>query len=263
MKHASDDELILYFYGESRRAGAIDRHLGECADCAALYREIAGPLALASPPDTPHRDEHYGEEVWQRIQHNLPDQDHQAGWLAWLQSHPGRRVMLATAASAAIVVAAFGAGHVWTPGARHPAAHDAADTGASDSARLESIERVRLAAIGDHLDQSERVLLDVTNAEGSPVDVSAQQASAASLVDANRFFRDAASAAGDEQVATVLDDLERSLLDIVHGPSKLTPAELDRALVRLAAATLLFKVRVLSEELHERELTPVKPRTSL
>jgi hypothetical protein len=263
MKHANDDELILYFYGESRRAGAIDRHLGECAECAALYREIAGTLALASPPETPARDEHYGEEVWQRIRYDLPDQDHQAGWLAWLQSHPGRSVMLATAASAAIVVAAFATGDVWRSGARPPAAHSVADTGASESAGLASIERVRLAAIGDHLDQSERVLLDMSNAEGSPVDVSAQQATAASLVDANRFYREAASAAGDEEVANVLDDLERSLLDIVHGPSRLTPAELDRALVRLDAATLLFKVRVLSDELHEREITPVKPRTTL
>ena len=175
--------------------------------------------------------------------------------------------MLATAASAAIVVAAFATGDVWRSGAHPPVAHSVADTGASESARLESIERVRLAAIGDHLDQeSEREIAPrhVERRGALPVDVSAQQATAASLaVDANRFYRDAATAAGDEEIANVLDDLERSLLDIVHGPSKLTPAELNRALVRLDAATLLFKVRVLSDELHEREITPVKPRTTL
>src|SRR5579862_2903541 len=145
MKHANDDELILYFYGESRpgAAGKIDRHLGECAECAALYREIAGTLALASPPETPARDENYGEEVWQRIRYDLPDQDHQIGWLAWLQIHPGRSVM---PAAAAIVVAVFATGDVWRSGARPQAAHSVADTGASESVRLESIERVRLAA---------------------------------------------------------------------------------------------------------------------
>jgi len=107
------------------------------------------------------------------------------------------------------------------------------------------------------------VLLDVVNAEGSPVDVSSQQVWAATLVDSNRFYRDAATRAGDEEVASLLDDLERSLLDLVHGPSRLTPAELDEALVRLDAATLLFKVRVLSDELHEREIAPARIRKTL
>ena len=51
----------------------------------------------------------------------------------------------------------------------------------------------------------------------------------------------------------MLDELERSLLEIVHGPSTLTPAELQALRVRLDAAALLFKVRVLHDELRGRE----------
>jgi hypothetical protein len=257
MAHISEDDLILYFYGERGRAGGpgkIDRHLEECPECSALYRDIAGTLALIDAPDTPARDERYAADVWQRIRYELPDQEH-VGWLAWLRWN---RVALAGAA-AALLVAAFGAGRAWPrPDGARPAASDAAATGVGVTG-LDPSGRVRLAAIGDHLEQSERVLLDVVNAQGSPVDVSAQQIWAAALVDSNRFYRDAAASAGDADVANLLDDLERSLLDIVHGPSKLTPAQLDETLVRLDAATLLFKVRVLSDELHERELAPVKP----
>ena len=254
MKHLTEDELILYFYGETRRAGQIDQHLGECAECSAAYRDIAGTLALVATPDTPARGEHYGEEVWQRIRQQLPEQEH-VGWFAWMNWH---RSALAVAAAALIIVA--GAGRAWTT--RRPAAVAPAAV-AADTTPADVSERVRLAALGDHLDQSERVLLDVTNAQGKSIDVSAEQAWAASLIDANRLYRDAARHAGDDDVASLLDELERGLLDIVHGPSKLTAAELQRSLVRLDAATLLFKIRVLSDELRERELAPAKPRTTL
>ncbi len=121
-------------------------------------------------------------------------------------------------------------------------------------------ERVRLAAIGDHLDRSERVLLDLMNADGDRIDLSSEQQWASDLIDANRLYRDASARDGDEMVAGVLDDLERTLLEIVHGPTAPTRAQLDDVRARLDAAALLFKVRVLASELHEREVAPVHPR---
>jgi len=104
------------------------------------------------------------------------------------------------------------------------------------------------------------MLLDLANADGPAIDVSLQQAWAADLIDANRLFREAAVQAGDAGLATLLEDLERSLLDIVHAPSTLTPAQLDDVRTRLDAASLVFKVRVLSGELRERETAPPAPR---
>ena len=57
--------------------------------------------------------------------------------------------------------------------------------------------------------------------------------------------------------------VERNLLDIVHGPSTLTPADLEQLRVRLDAAALLFKVRVLHDELRERETAPASPRKTI
>ena len=54
----------------------------------------------------------------------------------------------------------------------------------------------------------------------------------------------------------MLDELERSLLEIVHTPSRATAAHLEEIRRRIDAASLLFKVRVLGDELRQREAMP-------
>jgi hypothetical protein len=256
MTHCTEDELILYFYGEHRRRLRVERHLADCAACRTAYGDLSASLALVGGQDAPECGDQYGLEVWQRIRHRLPEQD-APWWAVWARPH---RFALAGAV-AVVVLAAFVAGRAW-PALDRPA--PAATTTAADAGR-EAGERVRLAAVGDHLEQSERVLLEFVNASGTadkPADVSAQQQGAADLIVANRFYRDASTRAGDETVAALLDELERNLLEIVHGPATLTAAELDGIRIRLDAAALLFKVRVLAGELRERELAPLTPRTT-
>jgi hypothetical protein len=256
MAHYSEDDLILYYYGEGHRRADIERHLDACGSCAAGYRQIAGTLSMITAPETPDRNDRYGLEVWQRIRHQLPEQD-PAWWPAWLRWD---RLAFATVAAAVciVVVAAFVAGRLsQRQGLLRPTI-TTADTVASDAGT-----RVRMAVIGDHLERSERVLLDVMNASGARgahIDVSDAQAWAADLIDDNRMYREAAARAGDTMIADVLDDLERNLLEIVHGPSALTPAQLEQVRVRLDAAALLFKVRVLHDELREREAAPASSR---
>ena len=246
MRHYTEDELILYHYGEARRRERIDDHLATCDACAGAYREIRDSLAAIGGLDTPERDDRYGLEVWQRVRHDLPIQD-PPWWTAWYRPSLAAGVTM-------LVVAAFVAGRYW-PEVSPPAPAPQTGTTPTDAG-----ERVRSAAIGDHLEESERVLLDLVNSGGDSVDVSGQQAWAADLVDANRLYRDAAERAGDDTVAGVLDELERSLLEIVHGPSTMTTAQLEAVRARLDAAALLFKVRVLSDELREREAAPSQPR---
>ena len=54
----------------------------------------------------------------------------------------------------------------------------------------------------------------------------------------------------------MLDELERGLLEIVHSPSPISAAELNQIRSRIDAAALLFKVRVLGDELRQRERAP-------
>ena len=254
MTHYTDEDLILYYYGEGRgRTRAdVERHLESCGTCAAAYQELAQTLQLIAGAEVPERSEAYPTEVWQRIRARLPEQE--APW--WHQWFEWRLVATATAV-AALVVAAFVAGRWSPPGAP---AEPAAPTAMVKVDPYDDGARVRLAATGDHLERSERVLLDLVNAEGATVDLTDEQTWAADLINSNRLYREAATRAGDTLVANVLDELERSLLEIVHGPSTAMPAELDAVRARVDAAALLFKVRILADELHEREVAPVQPR---
>src|SRR2546425_10798196 len=145
MPHYSEDDLILYYYGEGRRRAGIERHLEACGPCAAAYRQIAGTLSLVTAPETPERDDRYGLEVWQRIRHQLPEQE-TAWWPAWLRWD---RLAGAGAAAAlcAIIIAAFVAGRFWPR-------QDLTVTKTVDTP-TDAGTRVRMAAISDHLERSE------------------------------------------------------------------------------------------------------------
>jgi hypothetical protein len=105
------------------------------------------------------------------------------------------------------------------------------------------------------------VLTDIMNAPRG--DISAEQRWADDLLDASRLYRQDAVDAGEQSVAAVLDDLERSLLEIVNSPSKISAADLEQIRRRIDTAALLFKVRVMSHELRQREQAPTTlPRTS-
>ena len=264
MTHYAEDDLILYSYGDdaaslraARRRADIERHLDECASCMATYRSIAQTLALVAAPEPPERSDQYGLEVWQRIRHRLPERE-APWWMTWLRWD---RLVLVSAA-AVLLIAAFVAGRVW-PRRAVPAATTAVATPSSGSA-TDARQRILLTSVADHLDRSERVLTDIMNAPASR-NISVEQQWADDLLATSRLYRQDAVDAGEQSVAAVLDELERSLLEIVHSPSQISAADLDQIRRRIDAAALLFKVRVMSDELRQREGAPAdanRPRSS-
>ena len=96
-------------------------------------------------------------------------------------------------------------------------------------------------------------------------DISSAQGWADDLLTTSRLYRQDALEAGEQSVATVLDDLERSLLEIVHSPSRISAADLEQIRRRIDAAALLFKVRVMSDQLRDRESRPgaASPQTPI
>jgi hypothetical protein len=257
-QHYPEDDLILYYYGEGRRRADIERHLDKCGTCSAAYREIADTLKMIAAPEVPERGEQYGLEVWQRIRHQLPEQD-SPWWMAWFRRD---RLVLA-AAAASLVLAAFVAGRFWPrqPGDAAPPVTTQARAGASNTTALR--QRVVLTSVADHLDRSERWLTDIMN--GPQSDISTAQRWAEDLLTTSRLYRQDAVDVGEQSVADVLDEIERSLMEIVHSPAQISAADLDQIRRRIDAAALLFKVRVMSDELRQREGVPdagSRPQTS-
>jgi hypothetical protein len=158
-------------------------------------------------------------------------------------------------AFAGLMVAAFVAGRLYP---RHtPAQMAAADT--------QTGERVLLVAVGDYLERSQMVLIELTNAnpKGS-MDISNEQARAGDLVTETRLYRQTAERTGDTSITGVLDELERVLVDITHAPSKISPDQLDELRQRLEAEGILFKIRVLGSNVRNQEVPNTQaPRRTL
>lgn len=251
--HYSEEDLILYYYEERARRADIQAHLDSCDTCAAAYCALSATLRSIETPEAPERGDQYGLEVWQRIRHRLPEQE-MPWWSAWFRAE--RLSMAAT--FAVLLVAAFVAGRWWssvgTPAPAASIATNATPHGGSTAAPdgNAASQRILLTSVAEHLDRSERVLTEIMNTPVG-VDISAEQRWAEDLVAASRLYRQDATDAGEHSVAFVLDDLERSLLEIVHSPSKATAAQLDQLRRGINAASLLFKVRVLGDELRQRE----------
>lgn len=241
MTHCSDEELLLEYYGEE---SGSDAHLSSCGECAARYRELKALLdeVTLEPPD---RDDRYGLEVWQAIRHRLPARE--TGWRGLLTPRWG----LAAAAAVLLLAVGFSAGRLWPPPEQTTPPTTIAANISTAAADDESRRRVALLDMNDHFDRSDGVLAEVMNAAG-PRDLSAERLRAADLVAASRLYRQNAVAMNEPALAAVLEDVERVLLDIVHQPPQATAADLDEIRRRIDSAGLLFKVRVMTNELQHR-----------
>ena len=252
MTHASDDDLILTYYGET---AAQDEHLAECADCTARYRDLRAALELAAADEIPARGEHYGLEVWQRIRHRLPEP--RPRWYSIL----GRWQLAALGAAAAVlIIVGFAVGRLSTPAESQATVATAPEPGVDEATK----RRVLILSVADHLERSERVLTDIVNASAG-ADISTEQQWADDLLAASRLYRQDAIETREMSIAALLDELERTLLEIVHRPSLATAEDLDEIRRRVDSLALLFKVRVMSGELRdlgEPAATPTITRTS-
>jgi hypothetical protein len=239
MTHCSDDDLVLHYYGEDERPRV---HLAACPECALRYHALTSVLQAVTAIDVPERSDQYGLEVWQRIRHRLPAP---ASWWHGLWTW-----QWAAAAACAVMLMAVGftAGRFWPLTSSPEMAAVSRSVWDDEQGR----RRVLLLTVADHLDQSDRVLTDVVNAPGG-IDISGEQAWAVDLVAASRLYRQEAIETNETSLAAMLDELERTLLDIVHRPSRVTDADVSEIRRRIDSAALLFKVRVMSTEL--RELT--------
>jgi hypothetical protein len=261
MNHLTEELLVDLRYGEiadpTLRA-ACEEHLAGCVACRGEYEALARVLQAVDAAPVPARDEFYGQRVWQHLRPQL-DARRTWNWGAWLA--PQRLGVVG--AVAVLMIAAFVAGRIWNP-RPHPGEKPAGPAQIADRGEPGAVrERILLVAVGDHLDRSQMVLLEVANADEKDarqglLDISDEQKRAEDLVESNRLYRQTAEHQGDAAVASVLDDLERALLEIAHSPSKPTALQLQQIQQRIAGKGLLLKVRVVGSEVHEREKKAVQ-----
>jgi hypothetical protein len=261
MTHLSDDELAVMFYNEGDGVREAAAHAGECPECRERFEALAAALREVESAPVPERDETYGAQVWARLQPRLHEAPPRPGWWQSLSAALTWPRLAAGGAAAALLVAAFLAGRSSVPPPSQPEPRLAEAT--SGAAR----ERVLLAAVGSHLDRSRVVLTEVAHLNGgAAADISVERATASDLVAANRLYRLAAVRNGDAAVASVLEDLERVLVEIASSPSQASHDDLVRWRDQIDTQGLLFKVTVMGARVRERQqdAAPARPaaRTS-
>ena len=249
--HLTDDDLILHYYGEldtSADARVID-HLRACAACHASFTTLQRVLTAVESAPAPEIADGFERTVWARLQPELAGRD---GWWSRLVLSPAR---LAWAAGIVMVVAAaFFAGRV----SQHAPVAAPVESAAAQSGLR---ERVLLADLGDHLDRSQMMLIELVSVDAAgDVDLPAERARAQQLMADNRLYRQTATANGNVALAAVLDDLEQVLVDVAAGPDTLSAADLMEVRQRIESKGLLLKVRVLSSEVQKRQKTEIRAR---
>jgi hypothetical protein len=260
MNHLSEEQLILHYYGEdpgeavehaSLDALAIEQHLDDCNECRALYSSLQRVLNIVDSMPIPERPADYGAQVWARISDRIPGR--RWGLLRFLDS-PWRWVGVA-AAMAGLLVTAFVAGRFYAP--MRTGNPTIAERNGNEAQASENVLR---AAVGDYLERSQMVLVELVNADPkTKMDISDEKERADDLVTETRLYRQTATRTGDTRIAALLDELERVLVDIRNSPSEVTPQELDGFRKRLESDGILFKIRVLGSNVRNQEQQPAAP----
>ena len=245
MKHMTEEELIAYLEGVASERPEIAGHLSECTSCRAELKRIEAVLAALDTLPVPDPGEGYGRRVWQQIAPRLPERPSR-WWQAWLE--PKR--LAAIGSFAAMILLAFYIGRISKP----------VSPGNVTVSQEQVRERILVVAVGAHLGRTEMMLVELSNTEPrdrnqKQVNISAEQHRAEDLLEENRLYRQTALNQGDAQLASILDELERVLLDVAHSPDEVTPAQLEAIRQKIESRGILFKVRVVGKELQQRERT--------
>jgi hypothetical protein len=250
MKHLSQEELIEHYYSEDAQKAEAEAHLRICTPCSQAYADLGKMLGSLRSPEIPARGPEYGEQVWQSIRGSvLPYERRKKRGFFTIPR------FAYAAACLLFLMGAFVAGRVWERAHTKPVL-------ASNPQQAK--ERVVLFVLDNHLDRSERLLVQLnhSSAEGGTVDYPLQ-AEARQLLNDNRLYRQSLAQANDPLLANALDHLERVLLEVANSPDGLSSADVVRIEKEMNTQGLLFEIRVLRTKVSEEKGKPLQKGVSL
>jgi hypothetical protein len=262
MTHPSEETLNDYVERDLTPAEhvRVATHLETCADCALFVtdvQQIARDASALGPMEPP-------PQVWNRIQSSIVHRP--ASFVERPASFVGRSTMddrrstlprfSWALATAALVVLAFLTGRLVNQREQQSTSQHVAGVSRVGADQAVVRERVLLIAVGDHLERSQMVLVELAHAESNgPLDISAERQLADDLVASNRLYRQTAQQMGQDNVAGVLDELERVLVEVARGPSTVSMQQLADIQQRIESQGILFKVKVIGSEIRQQPVS--------
>ena len=251
MKHITDDDLTLLFYGEHENP-ALASMVAESEELSARFDALCAELRLADSFVPPRRGDDYGADVWQKISPNLDGErvESKSRIKTWLASFSQPRFSLAGALSIALVAAlAFTLGR----NGGQEIINDPDDPVNSTTVTLANIDPNRLLtrSVSGHLEQVNLVLTQFANVS----ETSASEAEyATDMLMANRLYRQAATSQGSHKLAAFLADLEPLLIELAYEAQSGSPASRER-MQKEVRDGLLFRVRVMNKQLNKPQIS--------
>jgi hypothetical protein len=243
-EHPSEDDLVLLFYGDAGEAEEtrLTAHLETCLTCQPAWRELRATLNAVDAAATPEPPADFERVMWARVQRALDDLPApQTQW--WTP-----RYWAPAATLAAMLLAVVLAPRYW------PAQPDETPGGTADASTQP--ERALLVAMDDHLERSELLLVELMNApQADAVQLGFERETADDLLSSSRLYRQTATHTGNVQLATMLEDLEQVLMEIARSPGELNREGLDALRTRIEREDLIFKVRVVTDDIRGRQKT--------
>jgi hypothetical protein len=244
MNHLSEEQIVLHYYGDAEETAEVERHLAACAECRAEFARVQSTLRQIEPSEVPEPAAGFEEKTWLNLRDRLPEK---GGFLQRLLRRSPQKWAFA-GVMALLLAAAFLAGRFWPrPGTQI----------AQQPPSQVNPQRIVLVAVGDHLERSQMLLVEIMNADmKGPINFSSEQAEARELLDNNHLYRVSSQQTGDPQVAHLLDQLGRVLAEIANGPAEVSPSDLEQVRHTIQAEGLLFKVRIVGSEVNSRVRRP-------
>lgn len=232
MEHVTEEDLVLLYYGEPGVSAAARGHVRECPGCAAAAKSLALTLNACNEWQIPEPEPELSRSVWAQLAPRLESKPVRHGLpIRWL-----------VPAFCALLLVAFLTGRF--TGRPQPVMM----AGLSDQAR----QRILAITVADHLDRVEMLLTELSNAT-SAAEFSSTRGRAQDLVQEGQLVLQTVSLnPGETATATMLDEMERFLLEVANAPEPASPEQRQALQRRLQSGSLLFKVRIIETNLRTK-----------
>ncbi|MBL8297116.1 MAG: hypothetical protein JNN30_02105 [Rhodanobacteraceae bacterium] len=265
MNTIRDADLILYYYGDglsSAERAEIEQALAGSAALGARYQLLLATLRAVDAQSAPEADGGFEQRLWLRWEEQVSaapaarGHRSEAGRASARERHRGRVPGLRRYAGAALaLVAALGIGFLI---GRQP--HDAQPpVGTSPTAALarrDLATRALGAYVAAHLRETEGVVLTAVNSDNAAL-LEGNRELAASLLESNRLYAQAAVRAGNPRLADFLRQLEPLLLDLAN-PASVDPIQGSDGLRDYVDKTdLLFQLRAIQARMESQRATSI------
>ena len=243
MNHLEEDQLVLYYYGEAPPADGMEEHLGVCDACRTKYRTLQRVLNTVDGFPVPERAADYEAKVWASVEGKMGGRRSLRFWHDW-------RPLAIALVTAALVAAAFLGGRelqkAKSPALRWPIRPRSGSASCwSPWAIIWSDPRWSWWSWRTRALRRKGGWIFLTNRARRRI-----------WSKRTGCIVRTASSVGDTGTASVLDDLERTLLEIAHSPSSLSAKELEDLRKQIEDQGILFKVKIFGSEVRQRESAP-------